>query len=44
MLFALQGALRSGEIWVKGSRRYANPASYLIAPEGGSGIAKRCSS
>ncbi len=33
MLLALQGALRSGEIWVKGSRRYANPASYLIAPE-----------
>jgi len=24
---------RSGEIWVGGSRRYANPASYLIAPE-----------
>ena len=33
VLLALQGALRSGEIWVKGSRRYANPASYLIAPE-----------
>jgi len=32
-LLALQGALRSGEIWVKGSRRYANPASYLIATE-----------
>jgi len=31
-LLALQGAL-SGEIWVKGSRRYANPASYLIAAE-----------
>jgi hypothetical protein len=30
VLFALQGALRSGEIWVEGSRRYANPASYLI--------------
>ncbi len=32
-LFALQGALRSGEIWVQGSRRYANIASYLIPPE-----------
>ncbi len=31
VLFALQGGLRSGEIWVKGSRRYADPASYLIA-------------
>jgi len=30
VLFALQGGLRSGEIWVEGSRRYANPASYLI--------------
>lgn len=30
VLFALQGALRSGEIWVSGSRRYADPASYLI--------------
>jgi len=33
VLFALQGGLRSGEVWVEGSRRYANPASYLIAPE-----------
>jgi len=33
VLFALQGALRSGEIWVQGSRRYANPASYLIPVE-----------
>lgn len=32
-LFALQGGLRSGEIWVEGSRRYANPASYLIPSE-----------
>lgn len=31
VLFALQGGLRSGEIWVRGSRRYADPASYLIA-------------
>lgn len=33
VLFALQGGLRSGEIWVRGSRRYADPASYLIAVE-----------
>ena len=33
VLFALQGGLRSGEIWARGSRRYADPASYLIAPE-----------
>jgi len=33
VLLGLQGALRSGEIWVKGSRRYANPASYLIPPD-----------
>ncbi len=32
-LLALQGGLRSGEIWVQGSRRYANPATYLITPE-----------
>lgn len=30
VLFALQGAPRSGEIWVEGSRRYADLASYLI--------------
>ena len=30
VLFALQGALRSGEIWVEGGRRYADLASYLI--------------
>jgi hypothetical protein len=33
VLFALQGGLRSGEIWVQGSRRHANPASYVIDPE-----------
>jgi len=32
-LFALQGALRSGEVWVEGSRRYGDVASYLIPPE-----------
>jgi TnpA family transposase len=33
VLYALRDGLRSGEIWVKGSRRYANPASFLIQPE-----------
>lgn len=32
-LFQLRGALRSGDLWIEGSRRYANPASYLIPPE-----------
>lgn len=32
-LSALHAGLRSGEIWVEGSRRYANPATYLITPE-----------
>jgi TnpA family transposase len=32
VLFGLRGALHSGEVWVEGSRRYADPASYLIAP------------
>lgn len=30
VLFALRGAIRSGEIWIEGSRRYSNLASYLI--------------
>ncbi|MDQ6784547.1 MAG: Tn3 family transposase [Actinomycetota bacterium] len=29
-LYTLQGALRSGEVWVEGSRRFGNVASYLI--------------
>jgi len=29
-LSELRNALRSGDIWVEGSRRYANPQSYLI--------------
>ncbi len=32
VLFGLRGALRSGEVWVQGSRRYVDPSSYLIAP------------
>lgn len=30
LLYQLQAALRSGDVWVRGSRRYADPASYLI--------------
>ncbi len=32
-LWHLRGALRSGDIWVKNSRRYADPESYLIPKE-----------
>jgi len=32
-LWRLRSALRSGNIWVEHSRRYANPDSYLIPPE-----------
>lgn len=32
-LIGLRDGLKSGEIWIHGSRRYANPASYLIPPE-----------
>jgi TnpA family transposase len=32
-LWHLRGALRSGDVWVKNSRRYANPESYLIPKE-----------
>ena len=31
--FSTRGGLRSGEIWVEGSRRYANPTSYLISAD-----------
>lgn len=30
VLWELRTALRSGDIWLRGSRRYANPESYLI--------------
>lgn len=30
VLWELRGALRAGNIWVQGSRRYADPESYLI--------------
>ncbi|WP_194909560.1 Tn3 family transposase [Catenulispora rubra] len=32
VLLALRDGLRSGDVWVPGSRRYANPASYLFTP------------
>src|SRR5256885_11890966 len=30
VLWQLRSALRAGDVWVEGSRRYANPTSYLI--------------
>jgi TnpA family transposase len=30
VLWQLRGALRAGDIWVEGSRRYADPETYLI--------------
>lgn len=32
VLYALRQGLRSGEIWVRHSRRHANPATFLIPP------------
>ena len=32
-LWELRTAIRSGQIWVAGSRRYANPAGFLLPPE-----------
>jgi hypothetical protein len=33
VLYELRNSLRSGNIWVEGSRRYANPSTYLIPPD-----------
>jgi len=33
VLWQLRGALRAGDVWLEGSRRYADPASYLIPRE-----------
>ncbi len=33
LLTQLRQALRSGDVWVAGSRRHADPATYLIPPE-----------
>lgn len=33
VLYVLRDALRSGDVWVQGSRRYADPASYLLPIE-----------
>jgi TnpA family transposase len=33
VLAALRDALRSGDVWVTGSRRYADPATYLLPAE-----------
>jgi len=32
VLLALRDALRSGDVWVLGSRRYSDPAAYLLTP------------
>jgi TnpA family transposase len=32
VLLGLRDGLRSGDVWVPGSRRYADPASYLFTP------------
>ncbi|MEZ7129055.1 hypothetical protein ACBR40_27305 [Nonomuraea sp. AD125B] len=34
VLLALRDALRAGDVWVPGSRRYADPAAYLLTPAG----------
>ena len=32
VLLGLRDALRSGDVWVPGSRRYSDPAAYLLTP------------
>jgi hypothetical protein len=32
LLWEIRSALRNGNLWIEGSRRYTNPESYLIAP------------
>ena len=33
VLYGLHAALRSGDVWVPGSRRYADPSTYLISKD-----------
>jgi hypothetical protein len=33
VLWELRGALRAGDVWLEGSRRYADPQTYLIPRE-----------
>lgn len=33
LLWQMREALRAGNLWIEGSRRYANPESYLISPD-----------
>ena len=33
MLLALRDGLRTGDVFVPGSRRYSDPAAYLLTPE-----------
>jgi len=38
VLWELRGALRAGDVWLEGSRRYADPQTYLIPREGWPGL------
>jgi hypothetical protein len=38
VLWELRGALRAGDIWLEGSRRYADPETYLIPREAWPGL------
>ena len=38
VLWELRGALRAGDVWLAGSRRYADPQTYLIPREGWPGL------
>ena len=38
MLLALRDGLRSGDVFVPGSRRYSDPAAYLLKPQAWEGL------
>src|SRR5213078_3085899 len=38
VLWELRGALRAGDVWLEGSRRYADPQTYLIPREAWPGL------
>ena len=38
VLWELRGALRAGDVWLEGSRRYADPETYLIPREAWPGL------
>ena len=41
VLLGLRDGLRSGDVWVPGSRRYADPAAYLLTPRRGRPTGRR---